>query len=71
MEAEYKDETMKATTNKTDTEFGRFHEELALAERDTVSTEEVLRDSSAGRNAAVRLLRDWRQQYRGSLLCQK
>ncbi len=62
---------MKPTANQCDADLNRLHEELEAVERDRVSTEEVLRDSSVDRNPAVRLLRDWRRHYRGSVLCQQ
>ena len=71
IEAEYKDRSMKPTANQCDADLNRLHEELEAVERDRVSTEEVLRDSSVDRNPAVRLLRDWRRHYRGSVLCQQ
>ena len=71
IETEYKGQLMKPTTNESDTDLSRLHEELEPVERDRVSRGDVVRDSSAGWDGAVRLLRDWRRQYRGSVLCQK
>ncbi len=63
-------QTMKPTT-KRDMDVSRLQEDVEPIERDHVSRGDVVTDSSAGWDGAVRLLRDWRRQYRGSVLCQK
>jgi len=62
---------MKPTTKKRDMDLSRLQEDVEPIERDHVSRGDVVTDSSAGWDGAVRLLRDWRRQYRGSVLCQK
>jgi hypothetical protein len=61
---------MKPTT-KSDTDLSRLHDEVEPVERGRVSEGDVVTDSSAGWDGAVRLLHDWRRQYRGSVICQK
>ncbi len=63
-------QTMTPATQR-DTHLRRLREELKPVERDRVSRGDVVTDSSEGWDGAVRLLRDWRRQYRGSVLCQK